>query len=664
MPQGKTPERLDAPVSRGGSPASSGSESETPSSPASQETHFENIKFEPMTIVAAGTVIAVLFFARDVFIPISLAVLFSFLLAIPCSFLERHGFKRTPAVVVVVTLACSLVVGACWLLSSQFVDLAKKLPQYQEVIDSKLNSLKASPSGTIGQFSQMLRRTAEEFQAPDTNDVAGVKIPQTRNASATNAVPQAIPVEVRQPRISGWGILGQTAGPIMKPMATGLVVLVLLIFMLREREDLRDRLIRLAGTDRIDLTTDALDEAANRVSRYISMQLFVNCCCGILIGIGLSIIGVPNPALWGVLAMILRFVPYVGIWIAAVAPLAVSFAMSPGWETMAWTVGLYGAVELVTSNIIEPLLYGSSTGVTPLALLLAAIFWTWLWGPIGLLLSTPLTVCLAVVGLHMPQFRFLHILLGDEPVLTPDTRFYQRMLAMDREEADEIAENLLKEKPLCAVYEELIVPALAYAKEDLSRGRFTKEKEIFVLDNITSLVEELADESKIGKESEEPAAEVTSAQPLVALLPARDKADEIAGIMLARLLARRTISAVTLPAEALTSDRLDELAGGVVRVVCVSVVPPTNLRRARYLCKKLRHRFPGMKLVIGFWGDSEHLASAQERLSACAPDSVVSSFDEAITAITTLSVITGEPKPSGEPQAVSQRLSPIAAKVS
>ncbi|HEX3987978.1 MAG TPA: AI-2E family transporter, partial [Verrucomicrobiae bacterium] len=589
--------------------------------------------------MAAGTLIALLFFARDVFIPVSLAVLFSFLLAIPCSFLERHGFKRTPAVVVVVTLACSLVGGACWLLSSQFVDLAKKMPQYQEVIDTKLNSLKASPGGTIGQFSQMLRRTAEDFQAPDTNDTIGVKIPQTGGASVTNAVPRAIPVEVRQPQISGWGILGQTAGPILKPLATALVVLVLLIFMLREREDLRNRLIRLAGTDRIDLTTDALDEAANRVSRYISMQLFVNCCCGVLIGFGLSIIGVANPALWGVLAMLLRFVPYVGIWISAVAPLAVSFAMNPGWAKMAWTVGLYGAVELITSNFIEPLLYGSSTGVTPLALLLAAIFWTWLWGPIGLLLSTPLTVCLAVVGLHMPQFRFLHILLGDEPVLTPDTRFYQRMLAMDREEADEIAEDLLKEKPLGAVYEELIVPALAYAKEDLSRGRFTKEKEIFVLDNITSLVEELAQESKTDQKSEGTAPDVSSGEPLVAVLPARDKADEIAGVMLALLLAHRTVNAVTLPAEALTSDRLDELAGGAVRVVCVSVVPPANLRRARYLCKKLRFRFPEMKLVIGFWGGSEQIALARESLSGCAPDSVVSSFDEAITAITALTTL-------------------------
>ncbi|HEY3853957.1 MAG TPA: AI-2E family transporter [Verrucomicrobiae bacterium] len=659
MPQGKTPERLDAPVSRGGPSAS------TPVRSSSNEksANFENIKLRPMTLVSAGTLIALLFFAREVFIPISLAVLFSFLLAIPCSFLERHHFKRTPAVVVVVTLACSLVVGACWLLSSQFVDLAKKMPQYQEVIDKKLNSLKASPSGTIGQFSQMLRRTAEEFQAPDTNEVAGVKIPQTRNALGTNSVPQAIPVEVQQPRISGWGILGQTAGPILKPISTALVVLVLLIFMLREREDLRNRLIRLAGTDRIDLTTDALDEAANRVSRYISMQLFVNCCCGILIGIGLSIIGVPNPALWGVLAMILRFVPYVGIWISAVAPLAVSFAMNPGWANMAWTVGLYGAVELVTSNFIEPLLYGSSTGVTPLALLLAAIFWTWLWGPIGLLLSTPLTVCLAVVGLHMPQFRFLHILLGDEPVLTPDTRFYQRMLAMDREEADEIAENLLKEKPLGAVYEELIVPALAYAKEDLSRGRFTKEKENFVLDNISGLVEELAEESNTDSKSEDPPPEIVLGEPLVAMLPARDKADEIAGIMLARLLARRTVNAVTLPAEALTSDRLDKLEGGAIRVVCVSVVPPTNLRRARYLCKKLHVRFPDMKLVIGYWGNEDQLASARERLSGCDPDSIVSTFDEAITALTTLSTITGEVKIPDKPQTISPRLPAIHAKV-
>jgi hypothetical protein len=457
-------------------------------------------------------------------------------------------------------------------------------------------------------------------------------------------------VEIRQPQISSWEVLRGLLTPVLKPLGTAFLVLVVLFFMLLGREDLRNRLIRLAGTDRMDLTTDALDEAANRVSRYLSMQLLVNCCFGFLIGGGLSLIGVPSAALWGVLAMIFRFVPYVGAWISAVAPLTLAFATAPGWSKLAWTGGLYATAELVTSNFIEPLLYGSSTGVSPLALLLAAIFWTWLWGPIGLLLSTPLTVCLAVIGLHAPQLRWLHVLLGDEPVLTPETRFYQRMLAMDREEAEGIVEVLLKEKPLATVYEELIVPALTYAKEDLSHGRLMKEKESFVFDNIAELVEELAaDDKESALKSEKKSEETKSDAPKspVAILPAKDKPDEIAGAMLGHLLAQRSVSARVLPATTLASDRLEELAASEAKVVCVSVVPPTNLRRARYLCKKLRTSVPGIKLVIGFWGGAQHLTLVGESLSQCKPDVIATTFEEAMAAIVSLGSIASQTAPPG-----------------
>ncbi len=655
---GKTANELDAPVSRGESriPASSHARG------GERDLNADSVKFRPLTVVATGTIIALLFFARDVFIPLSLAVLLSFLLAIPCSFLERRGFKRTPAVICVVALTFAFVVGAGWLLSAQFYDLAKRLPGYHEVIDAKLKSLKASPRGTFGQFDEMLRRTAEELQAPETNEppqtVAGSKpvMPEARAAR------EPIPVEVRERRVGSWGVLGGLAAPVLKPLATAFMVLVVLFFMLLGREDLRNRLIRLAGTDRMDLTTDALDEAANRVSRYLLMQLVVNCCFGLLIGIGLSIIGMPSAPLWGVLAVLLRFIPYVGAWISAVAPLALAFALAPGWSKLAWTAGLYATAELMTSNFIEPLLYGSSTGVSPLALLLAAIFWTWLWGPIGLLLSTPLTVCLAVMGLHIPQLRFLHVLLGDEPVLTPETRFYQRMLAMDREEADGIVEHLLKEKPLAAVYEEIMLPALTYAKEDLWRGRLTKEKENFVFDNIIELAEELAEDEKVQdhaaqckNEPEGPMPKPDLPGAMVAVMPAKDKADEIAGTMLAQILARRNVGVRALSAATLTSDRLEDLAATDVDVVCISVVPPTNLRRTRYLCKKVQARFPGMKVVIGFWGGSQHLPFARDSLSECKPDAIVCTFEEAVAAIIALGTIIGQPavsKPIEEEMAV------------
>jgi predicted PurR-regulated permease PerM len=646
-PDGKTPAGPEAPISRGEPRGALRSSVNT----GARSLDPDIVKFRPMTVVATGTIIALLFFARDVFIPLSLAVLLSFLLAIPCSFLERHGFKRAPAVVVVVALTFSVLFGAGWLLSAQFYNLAGKLPGYHEIIDAKLKSLKASPRGTVGKFNQMLRRTAEELKAPDLIEPAQGRIETSPSPTVTNTTPAPIAVEVREPRIGPWGFLGGMVAPVMKPLATAFIVLVVLFFMLLGREDLRNRLIRLAGTDRMDLTTDALDEAADRVSRYLLMQLIVNCCFGLLIGAGLFIIGVPSPALWGVLAMLLRFVPYVGSWIAAIAPLALAFAMDPGWAKLAWTAGLYATVELMTANIIEPLLYGSSTGVSPLALLLAAIFWTWLWGPMGLLLSTPLTVCLAVMGLHIPQLRFLHVLLGDEPVLTPETRFYQRMLAMDREEAEGIVEHLLKEKPLATVYGDLMIPALTYAKEDLSRGRLTKEKENFVLENIAELVEELAEDdkelaAKSDKKPDNPAPTTDLMEAFVAVMPAKDKVDEIAGVMLGQILAQRSVRVISLPAAALTSDRLDDLTGGAVKVVCISVVPPTNLRRARYLCKKLRSRFPAMKLVIGFWGGPQNVVLARESLAECKPDGIACNFEEAAAAIISLGSITSQPAPS------------------
>jgi predicted PurR-regulated permease PerM len=592
------------------------------------------------TVVALGTVIALLFFARDVFIPLSLSLLLSFLLAIPCSFLERHGFKRTPAVIFVVLLTVIMVAGAGWLLSSQIYNLAKMLPGYHEVIAKKLASLKTSPHGTFGQFNQMLKQSAEAVQSPDTKEPISQKTEKKLTVAATATNQGPIPVEIHQPPIGMWDVFRGMLAPVLKPLGTAFMVLVVLFFMLLGREDLRNRLIRLVGTERMDLTTDALDEAAKRVSRYLLMQLIVNCCFGVLIGTGLAVIGVPNPVLWGVLALLLRFIPYVGPWIAAVAPLALAFAVDPAWAKLAWTTMLFVTVELMVSNLIEPLLYGSSTGVSPIALLLAAIFWTWLWGPVGLLLSTPLTVCLAVMGLHIPQMRFLHVLLGDEPVLTHETRFYQRLLAMDREEADAIVEELLKEKPLAAVYQELILPALTYAKEDLARGRLTKEKENFVLGNIAELVEELAEEENTRdvtneNDPEKPALKPDVIETFVAVMPARDKPDEIAGIMLERILLQRNIGVRALSAAALTSDKIDDLVGGQVTVVCVSVVPPTNLRRTRYLCKKLRSRFPAMKLVIGFWGTHNNPALVQESLAACKPDGIACTIEDAIAAILT-----------------------------
>lgn len=363
--------------------------------------------------------------------------------------------------------------------------------------------------------------------------------------------------------------------------------------------------------------------------------------------------------LWGALAILLRFIPYLGSWIAAAGPLLLAFAVEPGWAKLAWTAGLFLVSELITGNIIEPLLYGSSTGVSPIALVLAAIFWTWLWGPIGLLLSTPLTVCLAVLGLHVPQLRLLHVLLGDEPVLTVETRFYQRMLAMDRHEAESIAEGLVKEKTLSAAYEQLLIHSLTYAKEDLERGRLTLERESFVLENIGQLVEELADDEEDRMERNPQGVESiplreSEVEAVVAVMPATNRADEIAGNMLAKLLAHRGIAVRTLSAVAVSDGSAKDLANGAIKIVCISIVPPTGWRRARYLCKKLRAHVPGIKLVIGLWGAEDNLAEARAGLSTGAPDGIVTSFDEAIAMVTSLSGLVGQRPASGDVEAHRQ----------
>ncbi len=304
------------------------------------------IRFRPMAILGAGVIIALLFFAREVFIPLSLAILLSFLLATPCTFLERHGFKRPLAVMLLVGLCFAIVAAIGWVVSAQFYDLAGKLPDYQETIEAKLASLKTSPHSTLGRVNQMLRRTADELQAPEPKE-AGSKTTGT-NTSATLTKPKGepIPVEVHQPARGSFDVLKGVLAPVVKSMATGVMLLVVLIFMLLGREDLRNRVIRLAGTDRMDLTTDALDEAAGRVSRYLLMQFIVNCCFGVLIGLGLYLIGVPSPLLWGALAMLLRFIPYVGSWIAAAAPLLLAFSIQPGWAKLAWTGGLFLSAEV------------------------------------------------------------------------------------------------------------------------------------------------------------------------------------------------------------------------------------------------------------------------------------------------------------------------------
>ncbi len=388
-------------------------------------------------VVVAIAVVAVLYFAREIFVPLAMALLLTFALSPLVTRLYRSGVPKSVAVISVVCTAFLVIFIFVSIVVSQLTVLAQNLPSYQYNIETKIRTIKDAQSGNsiFDRGARMFKRLNEEIGRSDE-----VERFATDSDAATNTDPQRqppqnvesqrepvpplrgqdpnkpVPVEIRYPPPDPLSLLQTFAGPLIQPMATIGIVIVVVIFMLMRREDLRDRFIRLVGASDIHRTTTALHDAGKRVGQYLLMQLIINISFGVPIGIGLWFIGIPNPMLWGLLAIVLRFVPYIGPIIAAAFPLILSLAVDPGWMLLVWTATLFIVLELISSNVMEPLLYGSRTGLSPVAILMAAIVWTWIWGPIGLILSTPLTVCLVVLGRHVPKFEFLDVLLGNEPV--------------------------------------------------------------------------------------------------------------------------------------------------------------------------------------------------------------------------------------------------------
>ena len=362
-------------------------------------------------LVATVIVVGALYFGRDVFVPLALAGLLCFALAPLITALRRRGLPRTPAVITVVILAFLGIFAFGFVVAGQVYQLGASLPRYEYNIREKVRSLQSSaPGGSLieraAEVLRDLRQDIEDATQPPTEEQG------TSPLQPEASEPDPIPVQVRQPDPAPLQMLQTVVGPLVQPLATTGIVIVFVVFMLLQREDLRDRFIRLVGSRDLHRTTQALGDAAERVGRYLLMQLLVNVAYGIPIGIGLWLIGVPNPLLWGMLSVVLRFVPFIGPILAAAFPLALSIAVDPGWTMLLWTAALFIVLEMISGNIVEPWLYGASTGLSSIAILAAAVFWTWLWGPVGLLLSTPLTVCLVVLGRHVPQFGFLNVLSG------------------------------------------------------------------------------------------------------------------------------------------------------------------------------------------------------------------------------------------------------------
>jgi predicted PurR-regulated permease PerM len=439
-------------------------------------------------LLFAVAIVACLYIGREVLVPMALAVLMSFVLAPLVDFLQRWYVPRSLSVIVVVLLAFVGVLSLGGLMISQVNQLASDLPRYQSTLREKIQNLRGSATGTgtLQRASEVLQNLSQEINRP-------ISVPPAVAPSAIPSTPdRPIPVEVRQPDPGALQTSADLIAPLIRPLATAAIIVIFVIFILIQRQDLRNRLVRLAGSRDLQRTTAAIDDAGQRLSRLFLTQLALNAGFGLVIGMGLWFIGVPSAALWGMLAMILRFVPYIGALMSAIFPLVLAASVGTGWGMVLWTVALFLIVEPIVGHAIEPVAYGHSTGVSPVAIITSATFWTWLWGPIGLVLATPLTICLVVLGRHVDRLKFLDVMLGDQPALTPPELVYQRMLARDPVEAAEQAETFLKEKPLVSYYEEVLVEALKLAQADADRGLLDDDGKLRVRDAVAEIVDDLS----------------------------------------------------------------------------------------------------------------------------------------------------------------------------
>jgi len=579
------------------------------------------------TAILAAIIVMVLYFGREIIIPIALAILLSFVLAPLVGLLQRLRIPRGLAVVSVVIIAFALIFAMGSLLATQLAQLAGDLPRYQSTISEKIQSFRDTTAGrgTLERASGMLKDLSKELDKPKEAATA-----LGAGASPKAAPPKPVPVEVLQPDPGALQSLQSLISPLLHPLATTGIIVIFVIFILLQREDLRNRLIRLAGSHDLQRTTAALDDAASRLSRLFLIQLLVNGSFGVVIGIGLWLIGVPSAILWGILAGVLRFVPYIGAFIAAAFPLALALAVDPTWSMLLWTVALFVVVEPVVGHVIEPMVYGHSTGLSPVAVVASATFWTALWGPIGLVLATPLTVCLVVLGRHVERLEFLDVMFGDRPALSPPEIFYQRMLAGDPTEASEKAEEFLKERSLSSYYDEVALKGLQLAQVDAERGALDLERLTKIRDAVGEFVNNISEQGDppLPKTTPTTDVEATSAVETVAEdapyenLPILSKGDlppewqgehpvlcvaghslldEAAAIMLGQLSTAHGLAARVEAAGALSTANIFRLETTGVAIVCLIYMDAGSPAHMRYSVRRLRRKLPKATIILGCW---------------------------------------------------------------
>jgi predicted PurR-regulated permease PerM/methylmalonyl-CoA mutase cobalamin-binding subunit len=633
------------------------------------------------------TAIFALYVAKAILLPISLAILLTFLLTPLANRLERWGIPRIPAVVLVVAVSFALIGALGWVVTRQLVQLGRELPQHQTDLIHKFESLRPNSPGlakvtkTLTDIRNALTQAAAPAAHGDEQDDNGAPestraadgMPETSSATKTvkiepkettpksgtekvlahtpsntrdaNAEKQSVEVTVVDQSNSTFEQVQDWLGRLIEPLATSGMVIVLVLFLLLDREEQRSRLIQLFGRSHMHATTEAFHDAAGRVGLYLRTLFLINAGYGVAIAAGLWVIGVPGAIMWGVLSFSLRFVPYIGAWISAALPIIVSIALSPGWTQPMLVVGWYLLVELICNNVVEPLVYGSTTGVSTIGVIISAIFWTWLWGPIGLLLSMPMTVCLLVAARYVPQLKFLTVLLADRPPASFAERTYQRLLAFDYHEPIKLAHKQIKESSLLSYYDDVLIPALVLAEQDRHLDLLNDDQATFIVEATEDIVEELGEASHRSlAKAEAHEAEIAAAAGSEAMngpidsparilcLPLRDEADEIASRVLAQLLALEGYQASAGAAKSLTSELVDRVADTDSDVVVISALPPLEPRDSRLLWRRLRSQYPHLPIVVGFWTATTQKESLAEPVEDAA-SRVVTTFAEAISVV-------------------------------
>jgi predicted PurR-regulated permease PerM len=627
-------------------------------------------------------IVATLYFGREVLVPVVLALLLAFFIAPLVDLLRRVRLGKVPSVLLAVVLALSLVLAIGGVIGTQVAELSTDIPKYVDTVETKIASIREYTVGRLSHLAETIG-VRHAAQAPPTPGAPPSVLPGQpigSSAGTPQGAPQgtlgaplpALAQADASPSSGQLMLVERYLSPILSPLATFGIVFVVAVFALLQREDLRDRLIRLVGSSDLHRTTLAIDDGGRRLSRYFLTQLTVNAVFGLVIGIGLLVIGVPNPVLWGILSALLRFVPYVGSFISAVLPMALAAAVEPGWSMVLWTLGLYAVVEGVTGQVIEPMLYGHSTGLSPFAVVVAAIFWSWLWGPVGLILSTPLTLCLVVMGRHVKRLEFLDVMLGDRPALTPVESFYQRILAGDADEAEAHAELLLKERSLSTYYDEVVLKALQLAADDSERGVLDQEQLDRIKTAVKAVVSGLAshddkdpppakgDKRAVGltdagedlphnnphPEDVDPPGSLPAAwcgPSAVLCIAGRGPLDELAASMLTQLLGKHGLNGRLVRYTDVSREGIDQLDVTGVAMACVSYLDISgNPAHLRFLIRRLRQKLPkGSRILVGLWPSEDSTlrdATIQHEIGA---DSFTRSLGEAVTSCVKATQIAG-----------------------